>query len=89
MLWVKMSGVSKLKQRKVIVDLNIPADCYVALYSGSVNDVIALSHEGLKIRFPGKILHKFLTRDGVYGTFAISFAADNKFLAIEKIDKIV
>ncbi len=73
------------KEKEVVVNLTIPEDSYVALYAGTAKDVIATSTEGLRVRFPGKILHKFLTHNGIHGTFRIRFDANNKFLAIEQV----
>ena len=72
-------------KREVVVSLAIPEDSYVALYAGTAKDVIATSTEGLRVRFPGKILHRFLTHSGIHGTFRIHFDANNKFLTIERI----
>ena len=71
--------------RKLTFDISIPADRYEALYSGVVKDVQAVSREGLRVRFPGKILQKFLSHQGVQGTFVIEFDDANKFKAISKI----
>ena len=68
----------------IIVDLAIPADEYVALYKGVVKDVVATARDGRVLRFPANILQRFVTRDGVYGTFTIHFDANNKFQTIVK-----
>lgn len=51
--------------------LNIPADRYQNLYAGSVRDVIAVSDRGVRVRFPGKLLHRFVTHAGINGMFEI------------------
>jgi hypothetical protein len=71
--------------RRLTLDISIPAERYEALYSGSVRDVQAMSREGLRVRFPGRILQKFLNHDGVCGTFVIEFDDSHKFRAITKI----
>lgn len=71
--------------KKLTLDLHIPAERYEALYSGAVSDVQAVSREGLRVRFPGKILQRFLNHDGISGTFVIEFDDANKFRAITKI----
>ncbi len=71
--------------KKIIVDLSIPAEHFVTLYSGTVKDVQAVSREGLSVRFPGRILQKYVDHQGVRGTFAIEFDEANKFKAITKI----
>jgi hypothetical protein len=71
--------------KKLTLDISLPADRYEALYTGSVKDVQVISREGVRVRFPGMILQKFLKHDGVHGTFVIEFDDANKFRAITKI----
>jgi|TARA_R110001592_G_scaffold361313_2_gene671695 hypothetical protein len=71
--------------KKLTFDIAIPSDRYEALYSGAVKDVQAVSREGLRVRFPGRILQKYLNHQGVHGTFVIEFDDANKFKAITKI----
>ena len=68
----------------VRVDISIPAERYVALYSGAARNVFAVSREGLKVQFPGKALHRFVTHDGVHGTFELRFDSDNKLVTVNK-----
>ncbi len=70
----------------LIVDLAIAADEYLRLYEGSARDVLALARDGRRVRFPAHILRRFVTRDGIYGSFRIEFNADNSFRSVEKID---
>lgn len=70
--------------RAVTVDLNIPADEYLAMYQGLITDVVARAHDGRVIRFPAKLLQKFVTHGGVYGQFTIYFDNNNKFQSIVK-----
>ena len=71
--------------RDIIVDLAITADEYLALYRGTVTDVVATSRDGRMIRFPARILQRFITHNGVYGSFQIYFDDNNKFQNIEKL----
>lgn len=72
-------------KQTIIVDLSIPADEYVALYQGVVKDVVAKARDGRVIRFPANILQRFVTRNGVYGSFAIYFDSGNKFCGIDRL----
>lgn len=71
--------------RRLTLDITIPADRYEALYSGAAKDVQVVSREGLRVRFPGRILQRFLGHNGIHGTFVIEFDDGNKFRAITKI----
>lgn len=67
------------------VHLSIPAERYVALYGGKVKSVRAVTESGLRIEFPGKILNRFVTRQGVQGAFEIQIDANNKLKSISRI----
>jgi len=67
------------------VDIASPAERYVALYSGKAKVIHAVSQDGLKVQFPGAVLNRFVTHDGVFGTFDVHFDQDNKLMSIERI----
>lgn len=71
--------------KKLTFDISIPAERYEALYSGTVSNVLAVSRDGVKVQFPGRILNRFVDRNGIKGTFVIEFDDNNKFRAITKI----
>ena len=71
---------------RIIVDLFIPADEYLALYRGAVRDVVCRSRDGLTVRFPAKILQPYVRHEGVRGSFSINFDQANKFHSIHKLD---
>ena len=71
--------------KRLTLDLNIPAAQYQSLYDGTVRDVQALAREGLRVRFPGRILQRFVDHNGISGTFVIEFDDSHKFRAITKI----
>ena len=70
---------------KVTVKLAISSDDYLAHYQGVAQAVVAQDEKGRNIRFPADILRSFVTREGIYGTFEISFDDNNKFKDIRKI----
>jgi len=67
------------------VSLAIPADEYVAMYQGSVRDVVARARDGRTVRFPARILQPFVTHQGIYGRFAIRFDESNRFAGISRL----
>lgn len=68
----------------IYVDLVIAPDEFERLYRGTVSDVVCHSRDGRRIRFPGNILRRFVTREGICGSFCIVFDADMRFVQIEK-----
>lgn len=68
----------------IVVDIHISADEYLHYYSGSARDVVARSRDGRTVRFPAKILQRFVTRSGISGSFEIQFGADGRFQTVER-----
>lgn len=69
----------------LILKLDIPADEFLRLYSGSARDVIAVAESGESVRFPGNILRGHVLHDGVRGRFRITFDSKGKFQSIERL----
>ncbi len=69
----------------LIVKLSISADDYLAHYQGLAKDVVVQAESGQVVRFPCNILQRFVTHEGISGSFVIVFDADNKFQSIRKI----
>lgn len=69
----------------VIVDLSISADEYQKLYEGSAKQVFTYARDGRSVRFPAHILRSFVSHQGVFGSFAIEFDQNNRFVRIDKL----
>jgi hypothetical protein len=65
--------------------LAISAENYLALYRGKVKNVRAVSDSGLRVEFPGNILHRFVTHDGVYGYFELCIDESHKLQSIQRL----
>ena len=63
--------------------LAISAEEYLAYYQGSAQVVVARSDDNRIIRFPASAIRKFVTKDGIYGSFEISFDENNKLIAVQ------
>ena len=66
--------------------LAISAEEYLAYYQGSAQVVVARSDNNKTIRFPASAIRKFVTHDGIFGSFEITFDENNKLIAIQPID---
>ena len=66
--------------------LAITAEEYLAYYQGSANVVVAYSEDNRTIRFPASAIREFVTHDGIFGRFEITFDGNNKLIAIQSID---
>jgi hypothetical protein len=69
----------------VVLDLFIPPEEYQRLYQGVARVVHARARDGRRIQFPALILQRFLTRNGIHGTFEIQFDESYKFAGIRKL----
>lgn len=69
-------------KKSIKISLGIPADEYLRIYQGSARFILALSAEGERVRFPANILQPFVTREGVYGDFAIICDSNHRFKEI-------
>lgn len=69
----------------VIVDLNISPEQYQRHYQGSVRQVICTARDGRKVQFPSAILQRFVTHNGVQGSFRLDIDDDNKLVSVSKL----
>lgn len=65
--------------------LAISAERYLAYYQGSAQEVVVRSEDNKIIRFPARAIRPFVTHDGVYGRFEITFDENNKLIAIHSL----
>lgn len=71
--------------KTLIVDLHISAEQYLRHYQGAVRQVICNSRDGRKVQFPSGVLQKFVTHDGISGSFRFEIDDNNKLLSVNKI----
>jgi len=71
--------------QRIVVDLYISADEYLAHYQGSVTDVVARALDGRRVRFPSGILQPFLLHNGIVGRFEIVFDNAGRFKKIQRV----
>ena len=69
----------------ITVRLQISATDYLRWYRGTVKTVQAVSTDGRTISFPASILQRFVTKDGINGTFVLCFGKNNKFESVRKL----
>ena len=77
---------SKSHSSSIRFRLAIPAEDYLAYYQGSAQVVVARSEDNKTIRFPASAIRKFVTRDGIFGSFEITYDENNRLISIQSID---
>ncbi|MGB5257367.1 MAG: DUF2835 domain-containing protein [Woeseiaceae bacterium] len=77
---------SKNRSRSIRFRLAISAEEYLAYYQGSAKAVVVRSQDNRTIRFPASAIRQFVTHDGIFGDFEITFDENNKLIAVQSID---
>lgn len=65
--------------------LELSAETCLAHYEGRVGQVMARSLDGRRVVFPAEALRRVVGRDGVHGTFRLSFTPEGRFLSIARL----
>ncbi|MEM1175738.1 MAG: DUF2835 domain-containing protein [Pseudomonadota bacterium] len=73
-------------KKRIRFRLALPAERYLAYYQGSAQDVVVRADDNRVIRFPADAIRQFVTHDGVFGDFEITFDAQNKLVSIRRVD---
>ena len=68
-------------------NLHISWDEFMAYYEGVARDVVAVSDDGLTVRFPAYVLRPNLTGLGIRGEFILECDEHNKFSSIRRVEK--
>lgn len=71
--------------QSIIVDLYISADEYLRHYQGNVHNVVCQARDGRRVRFPSRILQRFVSHGGVQGSFRIEFDDNNKLVGVRRL----
>lgn len=86
-----MAGMGRLSQNgdsmaitEVRFDLHIPADVYVAYYQGQVRDVQVTTRDGVRVRFPARLLRPYVTREGIRGQFILRYDEGRRAVGLER-----
>jgi hypothetical protein len=69
----------------VKVTISISASEMLRFYEGTVDTVRAHTHDGRSVLFPINILRPYVTEDGVFGTFDVSFDHRGRFKNIRLV----
>ena len=77
---------AKYHSSSIRFHLAISAEEYLAYYQGSAQDVVVRSDDNKIVRFPASAIRKFVTHDGIFGNFEITFDENNKLIAIQPLE---
>ena len=77
---------TKRRSSSIRFRLAISAEEYLAYYQGSAQEVVARSDDNKIVRFPASAIRRFVTHDGIFGRFEITFDENNKLISIQPIE---
>jgi len=72
----------------IVVDIAICREEWLRIYSGDARNVHGYARDGRSVVFPAGILSRWVSYEGVYGSFMITFDGKGKLQAIEKIGDV-
>lgn len=65
--------------------LSLSKEQVEAYYAGQVHQVVTTTVDGRSVRFPIRVLHRFIGRDGIQGHFVLHYTDAGKFDRIERL----
>lgn len=65
--------------------LSLSAEAYLRYYRGQARDIVTRSLDGRTVRFAARHLQRFVSHDGVHGTFVLRYQPGGRFHSIERI----
>lgn len=71
--------------QQLIVDLALPAERYLAWYRGQAGRVLMYARDGRSISLPAHHLRPFLSHEGVYGSFVLTFTGEGRLVSLERL----
>ena len=77
---------TKHHSSSIRIQLAVSAEEYLAYYKGSAHEVVVRSDDNRIVRFPASAIRKFVTHDGIFGKFEITFDENNKLIAIQLLE---
>ncbi|OFE12562.1 hypothetical protein PHACT_04940 [Pseudohongiella acticola] len=74
--------------RTLIVDLRISADEFLRHYQGSARHVSCYARDGRRVQFPTSILQRFISHNGIAGSFKLELDENNKLISVSQVGKL-
>jgi Protein of unknown function (DUF2835) len=65
--------------------LSLSSEQFLRVYQGIAKNVTARTDDGQVIKFPAQHIKPFLTHDGIYGYFEMTFSPEHKFIGIKRL----
>lgn len=69
----------------LLLDIALSAERLRAVYQGRANRILLRSRDGRQVSLPAHHIRPFLTHEGVYGAFELSFGAGGEFVSLRRL----
>jgi hypothetical protein len=66
------------------IPLHISSEAYLDYYRGVARHVIARCVNGQTVQFPASLLQKFVTPEGIHGSFVLTVDESNKCIDLQR-----
>lgn len=77
--------VHHVPMQRFVFDLSITADEWMAYYRGAARHVVATARDGRRVKFPARHLQRFVSREGVRGTFEMLLDDNHDMVGFERV----
>jgi hypothetical protein len=64
--------------------LHISPELYLNYYRGVTRSVVVRCTRGLTVQFPASLLQRFVTAEGIHGTFVLTCSDENKCIGLQR-----
>ncbi|MEE2788229.1 MAG: DUF2835 domain-containing protein [Myxococcota bacterium] len=71
--------------RQFIFDLRITPEMWLRYYRSPNANVVATTRLGQRIQFGARHLQRFITHDGIRGTFCLTIDQNQDFVSLETV----
>lgn len=69
----------------LVFDIALSAECLRVVYQGRANRILVQSRDGRSVSVPAHHFRRFLTHEGVHGSFELEFSAAGKLLNLKRL----
>jgi hypothetical protein len=69
----------------LVFDIALSAERLRVVYQGHANRILVQSRDGRSVSVPAHYFRRFLTHDGVYGSFELEFSTAGKLLNLKRL----
>jgi hypothetical protein len=70
---------------RYVFQLHITAEQYLDYYRGMAHSVVVRATSGQIVQFPAARLQRFVTTEGVHGSFVLVCDDQNKFVELQRL----